>query len=90
MYIEKKTDGNCPLDGTGPAVTKEVTFSKSGKTIYCDGKEFWRGNCIYGNYYCPDDQSEYWISGVKGKGSNRLPSTPKAQNHERHRLMNGG
>lgn len=100
MYIEQKTDGYKPLDNKGPSMIKEVTFSKSGKTIYCQGHvlnpdenvrwKYIRWNGVYGNYYCPQDRSEYWISGVKEDGTNRIVTTQKAQKHEKKRWMNGG
>lgn len=71
MYIEQKTDGRL-LSDHGPAVIGQVTFSQTGKTIYYRGKTFARlkGGSI-GNYYCVETGDQYWISGVKKKGSNR-------------------
>ena len=73
MYVEQKTDGNRSLHHRGPAVIGEVTFSKTGKTIYFRGKTFHRikGGGVSGNYQCAEDGNEYWISGVKKRGSNR-------------------
>ncbi len=73
MYIEQKNDGARSLDGRGPAEIGEVTFSKTGKTIYYKGKTFQRikGGGVFGNYVCLEDGNEYWISGVKKRGSNR-------------------
>ena len=44
-----------------------VTFSKSGKTVYFNGKAFQslRGMGISGNYFDLESGDEYWISGVK-------------------------
>jgi hypothetical protein len=73
MYIERKTQGNQYLGDRGPAVIGEVTFSKTGTTIYFGGLAFRRirkgGAC--GNHVCVDNGDEYWISGVKKRGSNR-------------------
>lgn len=72
MYIEQKTDGKEFLNHQGPAVIAEIEFSKSGKTIYYRGKSFYRiGSGLYGNYLCEETGDEYWISGVKKRGSNR-------------------
>ena len=73
MYIEQKTDGNRNLQHRGPAEIGEVSFSKTGKTIYYKGKSFERiaGGGVYGNYVCLEDGNEYWITGVKKKGNNR-------------------
>jgi hypothetical protein len=74
MYIEQKTDGERSLQDKGPAVITEATFNRTHKTIYADGKTFHRiqKGGIYGNYWCVEDGNEYWISGVKKDGTNRL------------------
>jgi hypothetical protein len=73
MYIEQKYDGNRYLHDRGPAEIGEVTFSKTGKTIYFKGRTFERikggGSCY--NYRCVETGDGYWISGVKKRGSNR-------------------
>ena len=73
MYIEQKTAGNRYLNDRGPAVVGEVTFSRTGTTIYFQGLAFRRirrgGVC--GNHRCVNNGDEYWISGVKKRGSNR-------------------
>lgn len=68
MYLENK-DG---LIAGADARIGWVTFSKSGKSVYYQGKEFARlsGGGIRGNYYDVDTGDEYWISGVKKSGSN--------------------
>ena len=50
-----------------------VSFSKSGKTIYFDGKAFQslNGMGINGNYFDLESGDEYWISGVKKDMSDR-------------------
>jgi hypothetical protein len=91
MYIEQKTDGFRPLDDQGPSMTAEVTFSKTGKTIYCGAKTFHRFNCIFGNHWCEEDDNEYWISGVKKDGRNRRKgNSDKVEKKEDQRRMNGG
>jgi hypothetical protein len=62
-YIELKTD----YSHDGPAWIGLVSFSKSGKTIYFDGKAFQKigSDRMRGNYYDIESGEEYWISGVK-------------------------
>ncbi|GLB48200.1 hypothetical protein [Neptunitalea lumnitzerae] len=68
-YIELKSGyGDC-----GPAWIGMVTFSKSGKTVYFNGKALksLNGMGISGNYYDIETREEYWVSGVKKDGSDR-------------------
>jgi hypothetical protein len=71
MYIEQKSDGNRSLQDQGPAEIGEVSCSKTGRTIYYKGKTFQRENSTVGNYRCLEDGNNYWISGVKKRGTNR-------------------
>jgi len=68
-YIELKSG----FSGNGPAWIGLVSFSKSGKTIYFDGKGFQRmGSArIQGNFMDIESGDEYWISGVKKDLSDR-------------------
>ena len=68
-YIELKTGYN----DNGPAWIGLVEFSKTGKTIYFNGKEFQslKGSGIGANYFDLESGDEYWISGVKKDGSDR-------------------
>lgn len=68
MYIENK-DGE--IDGY-PARIGWVTFSKTGLSIYYRNRLFSRlsGGGSRGNYFCDKTGDEFWISGVKTKGSN--------------------
>jgi len=68
MYIEHKLGGD-----TGPARIGRVSFSKTGRTVYYDGKSLQslKGAGIYGNYQDVDTGEEYWISGCKKDGSDR-------------------
>ena len=64
MYIENKN--------TGEARIGWVTFSKTGLTVYYNDKvlkRLKRGG-ISGNHYCEQTDDEYWISGIKKRGSN--------------------
>jgi hypothetical protein len=68
MYIERKAD-----HVTGKARIGRVTFSKTLRTMYYDGKEFakvkdgFKHNCIE---LLSND--EYWISGCKKDGDDTL------------------
>jgi len=61
-YIELKTGGH-----SGPAWIGLVSYSKSGRTVYFNGKAFQRiGSArVRGNFYDIESMEEYWISGVK-------------------------
>lgn len=69
MYIECKA-GKL----TGAARIGRVTFSKIGKSIYYNGQRFasLKGTGYKANYYDIDTGEEYWISGCKEDGSDRL------------------
>ena len=67
MYIESKTDGL-----NGPARIGRVTFSKTGQTIYYGGQEFIRINSFKSNYLEVGSGAEYWISGPRKDGRDRL------------------
>jgi hypothetical protein len=71
MYVEQKTARNRSLQDRGPAEVGEVSFSKTGSTIYFQGKSFKRENASCGNYRCIETGDVYWISGVKKRGTNR-------------------
>jgi hypothetical protein len=69
MYIESKAAGLI-----GPARIGRVTFSKTGRTLYYAGRKF-RSLCGQGfksNYYDAETGDEYWISGCKRNGDDRL------------------
>lgn len=68
MYIENK-DGK--IDGVDAKIGW-VTFSKSGLTVYYHGRKLQRinGGGISGNHFDSETGEEYWISGLKKRGSN--------------------
>jgi hypothetical protein len=66
-YIELKTGYN----DNGPAWITSVKRSKSGQTIYWNGKSLRRYRGVSGNYADVDTGDEYWISGVKKDGTDR-------------------
>lgn len=69
MYIERKSDGL-----SGPARIGRVTFSQTGKTISYNGHtlQSLRGRGFKVNYFDVDTGEEYWISGCKKHGGDRL------------------
>ncbi len=69
MYIERKAG-----ELSGPARIGRVTFSKTGRTLYYQGKSFQslKGAGFKSNYYDLATGDEYWISGCKKDGSDRL------------------
>ena len=71
MYLENK---NGLIEGAKARIGW-VTFSKTGKTIYYHGRSFsvMSGGGISGNF-CSDMGEEFWISGVKKRGSNGHPA----------------
>ena len=70
MYIEIKSEG---LSG-GEARIGRVTFSKSGATLYYHGRSFrsLKGAGFKANYYDVETGEEFWISGPKRDGGDRL------------------
>jgi hypothetical protein len=69
MYIENKSGG---LAG-GEARIGLVRFSKTGSTIYYQNKAFQSLKGGYkANYFETETGEEYWISGPKKDGSDRL------------------
>jgi len=69
MYIECKAGGL-----TGPARIGRVTFSKTGKTIYYQGRTFQslKGAGFKSNFYDIATGEDYWISGPRKDGADRL------------------
>jgi hypothetical protein len=68
MYVENK-DGK--IDGADGRIGW-VTFSKSGQTVYYRGRELAKANGrgIRGNFFDIAIREEFWVSGVKKRGSN--------------------
>ena len=69
MYVECKAGAL-----TGPARIGRVTFSKTGRTLYCRGQRFQslKGAGFKSNYYDVDTGEDYWISGPKRAGGDAL------------------
>jgi hypothetical protein len=67
-YVELKTGYN----DNGPAWIGYVNMSRSGRTVYFNGKAFKRlTRGASGNYYDTETGDSYWISGVKKRGRDR-------------------
>jgi len=69
MYIECKDDGL-----SGAARIGRVTFSRSGQSVYYQGRRFETlgGQGFKANYFDVATDAEYWISGCKKRGGDRL------------------
>ena len=69
MYVENKSQAG----DRGEARIGWVTFSKTGQSIYYQGRCFQRikGGGVAGNYFDSATGDEYWISGIKKSGTNR-------------------
>ena len=68
MYIEEKHDV------TGQARIGRVRTSKSGRTLYYGGQTFQslKGAGFKANYFDVETGDEYWISGCRKDGADRL------------------
>jgi hypothetical protein len=69
MYVELKSG----YGDNGPAWIDVANTSKSGSTIYSNGKAFksLKGSGIGANYFDIESGEEYWISGVKKNNQDR-------------------
>ena len=75
MYIENKSAQPSGTRGVvGPARIGRVAFSKTGKSLYYQGKTFQslKGSGCKANYYDLATGDEYWISGPKKNGADGL------------------
>jgi hypothetical protein len=66
-YIELKSG----YSDNGPAWIARVSDSKSGRTIYFNGMALKRASGVQGNYLDSATGDEYWVTGVKKRGTNR-------------------
>ena len=46
-------------------------MSRSGRTVYFNGKALKRGNMVLGNHYEIGSGDAYWVSGIKKNGFDR-------------------
>jgi hypothetical protein len=72
MYVENR-DGT--IEGAHARIGW-ITFSKSAKTVYYRGRELAKsgGQGIRGNFRDVTTGEEFWVSGVKRRGSNAHPA----------------
>jgi hypothetical protein len=47
-----------------------VEFSKTGQSIYYRGRTLFKANGVAGNFIDVVSREEYWVSGIKRRGSN--------------------
>lgn len=75
MYIEDKSGGL-----TGPARIGRVSFWKTGRTLYYGSRSFQslKGAGFKANYYDIETGEEFWISGPRKDGRDRLYGEPVA------------
>lgn len=66
MYVENKQGD---IDGVAARIGW-VTFTRSGRGLHYRGRTLLRGNGISGNFFDEATREEYWVSGVKRRGSN--------------------
>lgn len=74
MYIECKSGG---LEG--PARIGRVSYSKSGRTARYAGQRYIPIKGFKANYLNPETGDEYWISGPKKGGGDRLYGTGRVE-----------
>lgn len=67
MYIERKAG-----EPEGAARIGRVVFSKSGRSLRYGGRELIPMQGFKSNYLDVESREEYWISGPKKRGGDRL------------------
>lgn len=67
IYVELKTG----YSDNGPAWIGNGFYNRTRKTVYFNGRVFRRSQGISGNHIDLETRDEYWISGVKKKGTDR-------------------
>lgn len=72
MYVENK-DG---VIGGAAARVGWVEFSKTGRTVYYQGRSLSsaKGRGVRGNFIDEKTGEEFWVSGIKKRGSNIHPA----------------
>jgi len=66
-YLELKSG----YSDNGPAWVAKVGMSKSGRTLYFNGRALKRAQGISGNHVDLETGDEYWVSNVKKDGTDR-------------------
>jgi hypothetical protein len=85
MYIESKGGGFVDFGNYGGEISKggglhgaarigRVTFSRTGATLHYGDKSFQslKGSGFKANYFCVETGEQYWISGPRRDGADRL------------------
>lgn len=74
MYLENKAG---QIDGCDARIGW-ATFSKTGRTVYYQGRTLRSigGRGISGNFMDVASREEFWVSGVKKRGTNAHPARP--------------
>jgi hypothetical protein len=69
MYIEDKSGGL-----GGPGRICRVRFSQTGRSVYCGGRtlQSLNGRGFKANYFDVATGQEFWVSGPKRRGGDRL------------------
>jgi hypothetical protein len=67
IYVELKTGYN----DNGPAWIGNGFYNRTRKTVYFNGQVFCRSQGISSNHIDLETREEYWISGLKKRGTNR-------------------
>ena len=77
MYVENKGGGL--IDGAQARIGW-VSFSKTGRSVYYRGRSLARirGGAA-GNFIDLESGEEFWVSGVKARGSNTHPAESRIQ-----------
>ncbi|MEH6808418.1 MAG: hypothetical protein V7651_06165 [Hyphomonas oceanitis] len=66
MYVENKSG---EIDGVAARIGW-VTFSKSGQSVHYRERTLTKANGVAGNFVDVENGDEYWVSGIKKRGSN--------------------
>ncbi len=74
MYIECKANGI-----EGDARIGRVAYSKSGRSLVYRGRTYIPIQGFKANYMDSDSGEEYWISGPKARGGDRLYGTGRVE-----------
>jgi hypothetical protein len=69
MYLEHKSG----LINGAHARIGWVTFSKTGQSVHYGALTLAKARTASGNFIDPETGDEYWVSGVKKRGSNSHP-----------------
>ena len=70
MYIERKAG-----ELVGAARIGRVTYSKSGRSVYYGGKNYFMAEGFKSNFIERETGEDYWISGPRRDGQDGLYST---------------